>query len=205
MAASVKQVVKLPELKLGDMVFILMGTPLFRQVAKDTGSWTNHVGVVVDVSGKEPIIAESKFPFSTLTLYSKFAARSVGGRVEVRRSLQPLTPEEETVLMPAVKKRLRIFYDAGFNLHSRRQFCSRFVYEVLLEATGREYGTIETLKGLLGSNPHANMMFWKFWYLGRIPWERYTVTPASMLQNELSYTIFSQVDGKATITSLPEA
>ena len=32
--------------------------------------------------------------------------------------------------------RMRVFYDTGFNLESQRQFCSRFVREVIFEATG---------------------------------------------------------------------
>ncbi|MBB7319210.1 hypothetical protein HEM98_020950, partial [Escherichia coli] len=29
-------------------------------------------------------------------------------------------------------------------------------------------------------NPNAKLTFWKFWFLGSIPWERKTVTPASL-------------------------
>ena len=32
----------------------------------------------------------------------------------------------------------------------------------------------------LNSNPNAKLTFWKFWFLGSIPWERKTVTPASL-------------------------
>ncbi|MGM1265691.1 YebB family permuted papain-like enzyme, partial [Escherichia coli] len=28
--------------------------------------------------------------------------------------------------------------------------------------------------------PNAKLTFWKFWFLGSIPWERKTVTPASL-------------------------
>lgn len=180
----------LPPLQVGDIIFILMGTPLFKQVAKDTGSWTNHVGIIVNVDGKEPMVAESRFPFSTLTPLSKFIARSVGKRVEIKRLQKPLDTEQQEKLMDAVKSRLGIFYDAGFNLHSRRQFCSRFVYEVVLEASDQEVGNIESLENLLGKNPNANLRFWKAWYLGRIPWHRLTVTPASILQSETSHTIY---------------
>ncbi|MGG8911162.1 hypothetical protein ACQ9AK_07555, partial [Escherichia coli] len=29
-------------------------------------------------------------------------------------------------------------------------------------------------------HPNAKLTFWKFWFLGSIPWERKTVTPASL-------------------------
>ncbi|MDZ8400004.1 hypothetical protein SND00_23815, partial [Escherichia coli] len=41
-------------------------------------------------------------------------------------------------------------------------------------------GEIETFGELLNSNPNAKLTFWKFWFLGSIPWERKTVTPASL-------------------------
>ncbi|WP_436977106.1 hypothetical protein [Shigella flexneri] len=41
-------------------------------------------------------------------------------------------------------------------------------------------GEIETFGQLLNSNPNAKLTFWKFWFLGSIPWERKTVTPASL-------------------------
>lgn len=192
-------------LEVGDIIFIRMGTPLFGQVAKDTGSWTNHVGIIADISGKEPIVAESKFPFSTLTPLSRFIARSVGGKVEIKRMHEPLTKEEKEKLATAIHKRLGIFYDPGFNLHSHRQFCSRFVYEVVREATGCEIGTVETLATLFDNNPQAWLGFWHFWYLGRIPWQRETVTPASLLHNHASYTVLSGDEAGYIVTPLHEA
>lgn len=191
-------------LQVGDLVFILMGTPLFKKVATDTGSWTNHVGIIIHVDGKEPMVAESKFPFSTLTPLSSFVARSVSGMVEIKRLHQPLTQPEQEKLQQAVKRRLGILYDAGFNLHSRRQFCSRFVFEVVKEATGREIGTVETFTTLFERNPQATLMFWRFWYLGRIPWQRETVTPASLLTHTESYTLLQGRNGHYTTPHLPE-
>jgi len=42
----------------------------------------------------------------------------------------------------------RRFPHTGFDLHSPGQFCSRFVREVLLEATGVEVGEVETFGAL---------------------------------------------------------
>lgn len=55
------------KLEIGDVVFIRIPIPPFTEVASTTASWTNHVGIVVDVSGKEPLIAESRFPLSGLS------------------------------------------------------------------------------------------------------------------------------------------
>ncbi|EJA7649045.1 TPA: YiiX/YebB-like N1pC/P60 family cysteine hydrolase, partial [Escherichia coli] len=58
--------------------------------------------------------------------------------------------------------------------------CSKFVFDIYKEALCIPVGEIETFGELLNSNPNAKLTFWKFWFLGSIPWERKTVTPASL-------------------------
>jgi len=178
------------KLEVGDIVFIHVDILPFRKIAHDTGSWTNHVGIIIDTSGAEPIIAESTFPFSKTGYLSKFIARSKAGRVAVGRLHTPLTPEQRNTIKTAALRRKGIFYDTGFNLHSRRQYCSRYVYEVVNEATGISVGKIENFTALFADNPNADLIFWRFWYFGRIPWKRETVTPASVLQSEYLHSIF---------------
>ena len=178
------------QLKVGDAVFIRVPARAFREVADATGSWTNHVGVVVDVSGAEPMIGESAFPFSRFTPLSRFVARSEGGRVAVTRLKFDLSAEQQASVLAAARERSSILYDTGFDLHSRRQFCSRYVREVLLQATGHALGTVETFSTLLSHRPDAHLGFWKLWYFGRIPWNRETVTPASVLRSQESRAVF---------------
>lgn len=185
-------------MKVGDVVFIRVGAKPFREVADATNSWTNHVGVVVDTSGPEPVIGESKFPLSRRTPISRFVARSEGGRVSVARLVTEPTPEQRVQVAASADRRAGILYDTGFNLHSRRQFCSRYVREVLIEATGQSIGEVETFSHLLASRPNANVGFWKAWYFGAIPWDRETVTPASLLRSPALRTLF---DGVAAPTA----
>jgi hypothetical protein len=166
----------------GDVVFIRVPIKIFREVAAATMSWVNHVGVVVSVDGDEPLIAESTFPLSCVTPMSRFIERSESGRVAISRLPEPLTASQQSRLHAAAQARLGILYDTGFNLHSSRQFCSKFVREVLAEATGRQLGEVESFATLLNRNPRARLGFWKLWYFGHIPWERETVTPASLLR-----------------------
>ena len=49
----------------------------------------------------------------------------------------------------------------------------------------------ETFTDLLTGNPDAPLAFWQYWFFGRIPWDRVTVTPATQLQSELLDTINS--------------
>ena len=138
-----------PGLAVGDVIFTSVSAKPFREVAAATDSWTNHVGIVLAIDGKAPLIGESTFPFSRTTSLSKFIARSQNGRYAVARLKTDLSPDEQQRVVTAAKRRAGIFYDAGFDLHSRRQFCSRYVREVLAEATGVNVGEVQTFADLL--------------------------------------------------------
>lgn len=178
------------QLAVGDVVFIRIPTQPFAEVASTTSSWTNHVGIVTDVSGEEPVIAESRVPLSGETNWSQFVRRSDMGRVAVTRLPVPLDQQQKDKLKLAVAERNGILYDTGFDLHSRRQFCSRYVREVLHEAAGVELGEVEDFHTLLKQNPQANQGFWRIWYFGNIPWQRETVTPASLLRDGSMRVVF---------------
>ena len=167
-------------LRAGDIVFTRIRGAPFRQIADATGTWTNHVGIVVGFDGAGAVIAESRVPLSRVTKFSSFVRRSAHGRVAVLRLHRPLSDEEIRRLQRATECRLRRLYDTGFNLRSRRQFCSRFVHEVLEESTGVVIGEVTTFRDLLERNPAADLRLWKAWFFGRIPWERATVTPGSL-------------------------
>jgi hypothetical protein len=175
------------EAAVGDLVFIRVPTPLFMQVADATGSWTNHVGVVIDHAGT---VAESRFPLSGTTTLKRFLRRSANGRVAVGRLRRALSPAEQQRIAVAARRRAGVVYDTGFNLHSRRQFCSRFAREVIGEATAEHLGTIETFADLVRAQPDAPLWFWTLWYFGRIPWQRQTVTPASVLRSPAIELVF---------------
>jgi ribosomal protein S18 len=185
-----------PRLEIGDLVFIRIPALPFRLVAKATLSWTNHVGVVVEVVNGQPMIGESTVPFSRVSPLSRFVARSERGRVAVSRLPTPLTEAQRRKLADAVKARSGVLYDSGFDIASRRQFCSRYVREVVGEATGVELGEVESFATLLHRNPTTDLTFWRIWYFGVIPWQRRTVTPASLLEDPRLVPVFDgRVEG----------
>lgn len=179
-----------PPLAVGDLVFIRVSAKPFQEVARATNAWTNHVGVIISVDGTEPVIGESTFPLSRATTLSKFIGRSEDKRYAVARLHQALTPVQEQALAGAAQKRMGVFYDTGFDLHSKRQFCSRFVREVLAEATGVQLGEVQSFSSLLEQQPDVNLTFWKIWYFGAIPWHRETVSPASLLRSPLVRLVY---------------
>jgi len=167
-------------LRPGDIVFTRILQPPFIQIAAATGTWTNHVGIVVGFNRFGAVVAESRLPLSCRTRFTNFVRRSAEGRVAVLRLPRPLSEEEIQRLQRAARRRLGRVYDTGFNLRSRRQFCSRFVCEVLRESTGVAVGEVMTFRELLERNPETDLTLWKAWYFGRIPWERTTITPGSL-------------------------
>jgi len=168
------------DLRVGDIVFTRIGSLPFRQIADATGTWTNHVGIVVGFNCLGAVVAESRIPLSRRTRFRSFVRRSADGRVAVLRLPRTLSDEEVTLLRRSMKRRLGRLYDTGFNLRSRRQFCSRFVREVLQESTGEAIGEIQTFRELLARNREVDLRLWNLWYFGRIPWDRATVTPKSL-------------------------
>ncbi|MDP1633681.1 MAG: YebB family permuted papain-like enzyme [Gallionellaceae bacterium] len=184
------------QLEVGDVVFIRIPRAPFTKVADATSSWTNHVGIVSDISGKEPVISESRVPLSGETSWTKFVQRSDKGRVAVTRLAVPLDAQQQRKLRESVAAKRGILYDTGFDMDSKKQFCSRYVREVLDEATGVKLGEVEDFSTLLKRNPQADQTFWKAWYFGDIPWQRKTVTPASLLQDGRMRVVF---DGHATL------
>ena len=180
-------------LRVGDLAFIRIRRSPFRQLADATGTWTNHVGIVVDLTSSGAVIAESRIPLSRRTAFAAFVRRSEQGRVAVLRLHRLLEDEEIRRLQCAADGRLGALYDTGFNLHSPRQFCSRFVRKVLQEATGAVLGEVTSFRDLLRRNPQADLRLWKIWYFGRIPWERATVTPASLYSSPSLRVVFDGV------------
>lgn len=113
-------------LREGDIIFTRIPGRPFRRVAEVTGTWTNHVGIIVGFDG----------------------------------------------------------------MLSHRQFCSRFVREVLQESMGIAVGEVMTFRDLLERNPETDQRLWKLWYFGRIPWERATITPESLYASPALTVVF---------------
>ncbi len=164
----------------GDIVFTCIGTVLFGQISTASLCWSNHVGIIIGHNGEDYLVAESRVPLSTITTLSRFIQRSAEQRYAVRRLQGGLSDEQKRLVVEHVPARLHKLYHTGFNYDSPRQFCSKFVFDIYKEALCIPVGEIETFGKLLHSNPDAKLTFWKFWFLGTIPWERKTVTPASL-------------------------
>lgn len=167
----------------GDIVFTCIGASLFREVSTASRCWCNHVGIITGYHGDDYQVAESRIPLSGVITLSAFIQRSAGQRYAVRRLQGGLTVEQKLAVMQQVPTRLHKLYHTGFDYECSRQFCSKFVFDIYRDALGVQVGSVETFGQLLKNNPGADLLFWRFWFLGAIPWDRKTVTPASLWQH----------------------
>lgn len=182
-------------LQNGDIVFIATKGFLFRKVARATGSKASHVGVAFEDPQRGWLVAESAIPRSRYSSLERFLARSDERWFVVRRLQRQLTPAEVDKLRAACDARMGQWYHTGFKYDSTRMFCSKFVHEAYCEALGIDIGTVETFSELLRRNPEERLGFWKWWFFGRIPWTRRTITPASQLQSPLLHTVMQSERG----------
>lgn len=171
------------KLKEGDIIFISIPNFLYRAIEKGTNSQTSHVGILLKENDKW-MVAESKVPMSGLSSLEDFISRSKNSWFAIRRFSEDLTQDQIKELKNACQARYGVLYDFSFNFNAKKLFCSKFVYEVFKEACNIEVGTLESFKTLINKNPKALTGFWKLWFLGFIPYKKFTVTPQSQLINE---------------------
>lgn len=171
------------QLKEGDLVFIQIPYYPFMKISEATRSWTNHVGIALKGENGRWMVAESRVPVVSTTSFRRFVGRSKNSRFAIRRYHGGLNVKQLAGLKRAMRQRKGRLYHTGFRLDSERQFCSKFVHEVYREGAGIEIGEVTDFHTLLKSNPKAGLGFWKLWFFGRIPWQRKTITPASLLES----------------------
>jgi Permuted papain-like amidase enzyme, YaeF/YiiX, C92 family len=170
---------------VGDIVFTRIGGPIFSRVAATTQSWTSHVGIIVDYRNGDWIVAESGIPTVRKTPLRRFLGRSEGQEFSIRRLKTEPTDTEKLAMRRFADSQMGKFYSLGFDLQSRKTFCSKFVHDAVFESTHQSIGEIESFGHLLHRNPDAPLLFWRTWFLGFIPWQRTTITPASELESPL--------------------
>ena len=179
-------------LKEGDLIFSSIDLLVCRQVARETGSWSSHVGFVIR-ENNQWVVVESKVPFVCKTPLKKFIQRTRNGQIMVRRLKQPLTAQQIAKLKQLTEKYLGRLYHSGFDFDSDRLFCSKLVYLIYKKAAGVELGQILTLETLINQNSQASSGLSHLWYLGSVPWQRRTLTPASQINDPQLSTVFSTV------------
>lgn len=192
--------------QVGDVIFTEIasnpvGAFVFGHVAQLTSSWTSHVGIVIEEAGGAKIVAEATTSLfdsrSRKTPLCEFLAHSKAGHFALRRLPGGFDPAKVPALERAIDARMGIRYDTGFDLDDpSTTYCSRFVREIYLEATGVELGRIQTLREIVDEkkavDPSYDDTLIRLWFLSpQVPWCRRMVSPASELFDPSLKTIVS--------------
>jgi hypothetical protein len=180
----------LPLLREGDIIFISVHHLFYRRIAETSRSWESHVGILFHNSSGGWSVAQSTVPIAKITSLETFLRRSENGRFLVRRWRGGLTHDQVQRLRAAAERRMGMLYDPGFRYDSPRIYCSKFIYDVFIEATGHPVGRLETFREVFDENPGAPLGFWRAWFLGRIPWDRRCVTTTSQLHSPSLFTVY---------------
>jgi len=178
----------------GDLVFVEIDNFVLRRVARATGGWANHVGVVLEHSSQGWTVAESKVPLSQTGSLCDLLERT-RAPIAIRRHNRIWAANDMNDIKREVRARLGIAYDMKFNFDSKKQYCSKFVYEIFKAALDLELGKIETLGDIMDNMKdlptyEEDLAFWEFYYGGEIPRNQRIVTPESQYRDANLRTIF---------------
>jgi hypothetical protein len=187
--------------RVGDLLFIEIKSELFKKVARASGGWTSHVGILARNSRGDMVVYESTLPKSKETPLCEFLGRSESERFELRRPHQSLSPSDEIRIGFEARRRLGVDYDLGFNWSSKKQFCSKFVRQIYSQVLGIELGEFESFGQLmkrLEGNPFEkeDLLFWRLYFLGHIPLKRITVSPHTQLIDPEFFTALEHHPGE---------
>lgn len=180
----------------GDVIFTAINRYPFSMVAEATNTWTSHVGVVLPDTDGHLVVYESTFPRSKKTSICDFIGRSDNDRVAVRRlKNRDFSSFEIARMKYEAENRLGMFYNRLFRYKRQSTtFCSKFVYQVYLNALGIEIGKLQTFQEVLdaykGSNREELLKRFQRYFVIAIPWEEYTITPAIQLEDPKLETVF---------------
>lgn len=177
-------------LQPGDLIFIERRGWLYRQVARATGSWVSEVGLCLQDEDGSWVVYEAAMPMVRRVALADFIHHTRGNRIAVRRLKTPPNDDQLQRLGAAVERCVGRLNTFNFNLDSRQLFCSKLVYQVFLEALGVRLGQLITLRDLQPQLPASTLRFWRFWYLGAIPWQWRTITPHSQYTDPGLETVF---------------
>lgn len=162
----------------GDIIFSSIPHFLYKTIEKNTRSPTSHVGIIFKQNGQW-VVAESKVPFSKVSPLEDFINRSDKGWISVKRLKTGLSQRQIEQMKKVSYQLMGKPYDLGFNYHSKKLFCSKFVYDVFAQACGLTIGELETYSALIAKSPNGITLFWRLWFCGFIPFNTTSITPHS--------------------------
>lgn len=178
--------------EIGDIIFTKEQGPLgfFSLVAKATGTWATHIGVVVGKDNQNNwIIAESTFPYSRIVPLDNFISRAEG-RIEIRRIKTGLVEKEKNNLLQVVASFMGQRYDPWFG---EGLYCSKLVYEIY-NSIGIEICQKTRIEDIVANTNISkfSIFLWRLWYGGSIPISQECITVIDILESTIFETVYTK-------------
>lgn len=173
-----------PEVKDGDIVFIVSTSGQGKAIQLATKSKYTHVGIVFHENGKA-MVYHAVEPVSVNTL-DEFISMSQDGKCEVKRlkDNSKLTKETVATMLKEAKSLVGKHYDIYFAWDDKELYCSEFVWKLYNKHLGLEIGKLRALKEFDLSSPIVKDIMKKR-YGSNIPYEEKMISPGDMFTCEL--------------------
>lgn len=178
-------------LKDGDIIFQTSLSAQSQAIQLATKSKYSHCGIIYK-SGAEYFVFEAIQPVQ-ITPLDKWITRGKNSHYVVKRlkdADKTLTSSNLKKMKSAGEKLVGKNYDLYFEWSNDRIYCSELIWKIYKEGTGIEVGKLQKLNDFDLSNASVKAKL-KERYGNNIPKNEKVISPASIFDSKLLYTVIS--------------
>jgi uncharacterized protein YycO len=175
----------------GDIIFQTSLSPQSKAIQLATKSKYSHMGIIYK-QGDEIHVYEAIQPVKYTPL-NKWIARGKNGRYVVKRlkNYDNILTDDVLHEMKSVGEKYKgKNYDPYFGWSDDRIYCSELVWKIYKQAVGIEIGSLQKIKEFDLSDPIVKNKI-KERYGENLPEDELVISPASIFQSDLLYTVYS--------------
>ena len=179
------------ELRDGDIIFQTSLSSQSKAIQLATKSKYSHMGIIYK-QGDEIYVYEAIQPVK-LTPFNEWTARGKNGHYVVKRLKNHdniLTDDILNKMKSVGEKYKGKNYDLYFEWSNDRIYCSELVWKIYKQAAGIEIGKLQKIRQFDLSDPIVKNKI-KERYGENLPEEELVISPASMFESNLLYTVYS--------------
>lgn len=188
---EVKQLADNEEIKNGDLIFQTSLSGQSKAIQLATKSKYSHCGLIYKV-GNNYFVFEAVQPVKRTPL-DKWIARGQEGKFVIKR-----LKNAEQILTPTALAKMKQVgdqfegknYDLTFEWSDDKIYCSELIWKIYQRATGIEIGKLEKLSDFDLTNEAVKKKM-KERYGDKLPTEETVISPASIFDSELLFTVKS--------------
>lgn len=176
------------QLQEGDIIFQTSKSAQSKAIQLATGSEFSHMGIIY--KDEEVLFVYEAVQPVKLTSLKDWIERCENAQFVVRRlrDNRLLTPANLNRMKETGKRFLGKDYDIYFGWSDEKIYCSELVWKIYKEALGIEIGQLQTLQDFDLSHETVKEKM-RERYGDRIPLTEKVISPASMIQSDLLFTV----------------